>query len=42
MSQLLEHYLIVNIIVPDWSISNYERINLFKPIKINQISEEIE
>ena len=42
MSQQPEHSLIVQFIVPGWSISNYERINLFKPIKIDQISEETE
>ena len=42
MSQQPEHSLIVHIIVPGWSISNYERINLFKPIQIDQISEESE
>ena len=42
MSQQPEHSLIVQFIVPGWYISNYERINLFKPIKIDQISEETE
>ena len=36
----IEHSLIIHIIDPGWSISNEERISLFKPITVNQISEK--
>ena len=41
-SQQPEQSLIVHIIDPSYSISDNERISLFKPIEINQISEESE
>ena len=39
-SNHIEHSLIVHIIDPSWSISNEERISLFKPITVSQISEK--